>query len=110
MASQRHSDYFDPRAPPPPPPRDGYGGPAYSPPAAQGGQQNGRVFSTYSIYKGKAAMSLDPRPPQFVPLDVGRGGAAACELRDCEVDFLINLMGVSFVRVFELCSLGLTRL
>ncbi|EEC79990.1 hypothetical protein OsI_21637 [Oryza sativa Indica Group] len=71
VASQRHSDYFDPRAPPPPPPRDGYGGPAYSPPAAQGGQQNGRVFSTYSIYKGKAAMSLDPRPPQFVPLDSG---------------------------------------
>ncbi|KAL5224583.1 hypothetical protein ABZP36_011222 [Zizania latifolia] len=71
VASQRHSDYFDPRAPPPPPRRrEAYGMPPSSPPAAPGAQ-NGRVFSTYSIYKGKAALSLDPRPPQFVPLDSG---------------------------------------
>ncbi|GJN00941.1 hypothetical protein PR202_ga18168 [Eleusine coracana subsp. coracana] len=65
VASPRHSDYFDPRAPPPPPRGDGYGRP---PP---NGSQEGRVFTSYSIYKGKAALSFDPRPPQFVPLDSG---------------------------------------
>lgn len=36
------------------------------------GGQAGRVFASYSIYKGKAALAFDPRPPQFVPLEVGR--------------------------------------
>jgi hypothetical protein len=63
VASPRHSDYLDPRAPPPR--GEGYGRP---PP---NGAQEGRVFTSYSIYKGKAALSFDPRPPQFVPLDVG---------------------------------------
>lgn len=66
VASPRHSDYFDPRAPPPPRGDGGYGRPP-------NGAQDGRVFTSYSIYKGKAALSFDPRPPLFVPLDVGRG-------------------------------------
>jgi hypothetical protein len=70
VASPRHSDYFDPRAPPPR--GDGYG---RSPP---NGAQDGRVFTGYSIYKGKAALSFDPRPPQFVPLDVGIVFASCC--------------------------------
>ncbi|XP_066377936.1 single-stranded DNA-binding protein WHY1, chloroplastic-like [Miscanthus floridulus] len=64
VASPRHSDYFDPRAPPPPRGDGGYG-------RAPNGAQDGRVFTSYSIYKGKAALSFDPRPPQFVPLDSG---------------------------------------
>ncbi|KAG0549740.1 hypothetical protein BDA96_01G280500 [Sorghum bicolor] len=51
----RHSDYFNPRAPP----RGdgcGYGRPPNS-------VQDGRVFTSYNIYKGKAALSFDPRPP-----------------------------------------------
>jgi len=67
VASPRHSDYFDPRTPPPPPRGDGgYGRPP-------NGAHEGKVFTSYSIYKGKAALAFDPRPPQFVPLDVGRG-------------------------------------
>jgi hypothetical protein len=65
----RHSDYFDPRAPPPPPQRDAYGQP---PPTPAQGSPGARVFASYSIYKGKAALAFDPRPPQFVPLEVGR--------------------------------------
>ncbi|AQK80364.1 single-stranded DNA-binding protein WHY1, chloroplastic [Zea mays] len=64
VASPRHSDYFDPRAPPPPRGDGGYGRPP-------NGAQDGRVFTSYSIYKGKAALSFDPRPPLFVPLDSG---------------------------------------
>ncbi|CAO2038115.1 unnamed protein product, partial [Urochloa humidicola] len=67
VASPRHSDYFDPRAPPPPPRGDGGGGYGRPP----NGAQEGRVFTSYSIYKGKAALAFDPRPPQFVPLDSG---------------------------------------
>ena len=48
VASPRHSDYFDPRAPPPPRGDGGYG-------RAPNGAQDGRVFTSYSIYKGKAA-------------------------------------------------------
>ncbi|CAN6179395.1 unnamed protein product, partial [Urochloa humidicola] len=66
VASPRHSDYFDPRAPPPPPRGDGGG---YGRPP--NGAHEGRVFTSYSIYKGKAALAFDPRPPQFVPLDSG---------------------------------------
>uniref|UniRef100_A0ACD6A521 Uncharacterized protein n=1 Tax=Avena sativa TaxID=4498 RepID=A0ACD6A521_AVESA len=68
VVNARHSDYFDPRAPPPPPQRDAYGQP---PPAPTPGAQSGRVFASYSIYKGKAALAFDPRPPQFVPLESG---------------------------------------
>ncbi|XP_047060137.1 single-stranded DNA-binding protein WHY1, chloroplastic-like [Lolium rigidum] len=64
----RHSDYFDPRAPPPPPQRDVYGQP---PPTPAQGTPGARVFASYSIYKGKAALAFDPRPPQFVPLESG---------------------------------------
>ncbi|CAL5044645.1 unnamed protein product [Urochloa decumbens] len=67
VASPRHSDYFDPRAPPPPPRGDGGGGYGRPP----NGAHEGRVFTSYSIYKGKAALAFDPRPPQFVPLDSG---------------------------------------
>ena len=74
VASPRHSDYFDPRAPPPP--RGDGGGYGRAP----NGAQDGRVFTSYSIYKGKAALSFDPRPPQFVPLDVGRGGSIEAPL------------------------------
>ncbi|CAM0912736.1 unnamed protein product [Alopecurus aequalis] len=67
----RHSDYFDPRAPPPPPQRDLYGQPPLTPQTPTQGGQSGRVFASYSIYKGKAAVAFDPRPPQFVPLESG---------------------------------------
>lgn len=29
-----------------------------------------RVYVGYSIYKGKAALTVEPRPPEFAPLDV----------------------------------------
>ncbi|GAB2280310.1 Single-stranded DNA-binding protein why1, chloroplastic [Dionaea muscipula] len=32
----------------------------------------GRVFVGHSIYKGKAVLSVDPRPPEFVPLESGK--------------------------------------
>ncbi|KAL6861520.1 hypothetical protein ACP4OV_017220 [Aristida adscensionis] len=65
--SARHSDYFDPRAPPPPPRGDAFA----ARPGAASQPQDGRVFTSYSIYKGKAALSFDPRPPLFAPLDSG---------------------------------------
>ena len=55
VASPRYSDYFDPRAPPSPRGDGGYG-------RAPNGAQDGRVFTSYSIYKGKATLSFDPRP------------------------------------------------
>ena len=30
-----------------------------------------RVYVGHSIYKGKAALSITPRPPEFAPLDSG---------------------------------------
>ncbi|CAI9092712.1 OLC1v1028030C1 [Oldenlandia corymbosa var. corymbosa] len=30
-----------------------------------------KVFVGYSVYKGKAALAVDPRPPEFLPLDSG---------------------------------------
>jgi len=33
-----------------------------------------RVFVGHSIYKGKAALTITPRPPEFVPLDVSIRG------------------------------------
>ncbi|XXG42156.1 hypothetical protein AAC387_Pa01g2490 [Persea americana] len=35
------------------------------------GAPSGRVYVGYSIYKGKAALTIDPRAPEFVPLDSG---------------------------------------
>lgn len=29
-----------------------------------------RVYVGHSIYKGKAALTITPRPPEFMPLDV----------------------------------------
>lgn len=29
-----------------------------------------RFFVGHSIYKGKAALTVEPRPPEFTPLDV----------------------------------------
>lgn len=34
------------------------------------GQFPPRVYVGYSIYKGKAALAVEPRPPEFAPLDV----------------------------------------
>ncbi|PNX56931.1 single-stranded DNA-binding protein WHY1 chloroplastic-like, partial [Trifolium pratense] len=30
-----------------------------------------RVYVGHSIYKGKAALTITPRPPEFAPLDSG---------------------------------------
>ncbi|WVZ22557.1 hypothetical protein V8G54_001101 [Vigna mungo] len=40
-------------------------------PTASVGALPPRVYVGYSIYKGKAALTLTPRPPEFVPLDSG---------------------------------------
>ncbi|PIN17012.1 hypothetical protein CDL12_10317 [Handroanthus impetiginosus] len=42
-----------------------------APPSSQPGQLPPRVYVGYSIYKGKAALSVDPRPPEFSALDSG---------------------------------------
>ncbi|KAG8366305.1 hypothetical protein BUALT_Bualt17G0062500 [Buddleja alternifolia] len=38
---------------------------------SQPGQLPPRVYVGYSIYKGKAALQVEPRPPEFTPLDSG---------------------------------------
>ncbi|PKU63548.1 Single-stranded DNA-binding protein WHY3, chloroplastic [Dendrobium catenatum] len=63
--SSRRSDYFEqqrvaPRAP------EERSFTAQSP-----GTQPTRVYAGYSIYKGKAALSLEPKSPEFAPLDSG---------------------------------------
>ncbi|MED6186852.1 Single-stranded DNA-binding protein why1, chloroplastic [Stylosanthes scabra] len=61
----RHSDLFDNKtfsstsSPPPPPSSSSVGA---LPP---------RVYVGHSIYKGKAALTVTPRPPEFAPLDSG---------------------------------------
>ncbi|KAL8035617.1 hypothetical protein ABFS82_12G105900 [Erythranthe guttata] len=46
--------------------------PSYdSPFPSQPGQLPPRVYVGYSIYKGKAALTVEPRPPEFFPLDSG---------------------------------------
>ncbi|KAK4479765.1 hypothetical protein RD792_015300 [Penstemon davidsonii] len=35
------------------------------------GQLPPRVYVGYTIYKGKAALAVEPRPPEFTPLDSG---------------------------------------
>ncbi|KAG4924247.1 hypothetical protein AAZX31_18G116600 [Glycine max] len=59
----RHSDLFDQNtlASTPRPTR----------PSASVGALPPRVYVGYSIYKGKAALTLTPRPPEFMPLDSG---------------------------------------
>ncbi|KAL0364059.1 UNVERIFIED_CONTAM: Single-stranded DNA-binding protein WHY1, chloroplastic [Sesamum angustifolium] len=42
-----------------------------SPFPSQPGQLRPRVYVGYSIYKGKAALTVEPRPPEFSPLDSG---------------------------------------
>ncbi|KAL8518778.1 hypothetical protein ACS0TY_009946 [Phlomoides rotata] len=42
-----------------------------SPFSSQRGQFPPRVYVGYSIYKGKAALAVEPRPPEFTPLDSG---------------------------------------
>ncbi|KAG8383110.1 hypothetical protein BUALT_Bualt05G0150700 [Buddleja alternifolia] len=37
----------------------------------QPGQLPPRVYVGYTIYKGKAALTVEPRPPEFAPLDSG---------------------------------------
>nr|CAD1822169.1 unnamed protein product [Ananas comosus var. bracteatus] len=66
----RRSDYFGSPPPPrlssraPPPPQE-------SPTSSFAGGQSPRVFVGYSIYKGKAALTVEPRAPEFAPLDSG---------------------------------------
>lgn len=59
----RHTDLFDQNtiASTPRPTR----------PSASVGALPPRVYVGYSIYKGKAALTLTPRPPEFMPLDSG---------------------------------------
>lgn len=45
--------------------------PYESPYPSQPGQLPARVYVGYSIYKGKAALTVEPRPPEFSPLDSG---------------------------------------
>ncbi|KAL3511163.1 hypothetical protein ACH5RR_030564 [Cinchona calisaya] len=42
----------------------------FSPPDQQG-TLSSRVYVGYSVYKGKAALKVEPRPPEFTPLDSG---------------------------------------
>ncbi|XP_073134222.1 single-stranded DNA-binding protein WHY1, chloroplastic-like [Henckelia pumila] len=42
-----------------------------SPTPSQPGQLPPRVYVGYTIYKGKAALAVEPRPPEFSPLDSG---------------------------------------
>ncbi|XP_020572571.1 single-stranded DNA-binding protein WHY1, chloroplastic-like [Phalaenopsis equestris] len=63
--SCRHSDYFEqqrvaPRA------KEERSFAVQSP-----ATQPTRVYAGYSIYKGKAALSVEPKPPEFAPLDSG---------------------------------------
>ncbi|XP_026665922.1 single-stranded DNA-binding protein WHY1, chloroplastic-like [Phoenix dactylifera] len=63
--SCRRSDYFDQQRLASPAPRDSSFAP--QPP----GVQSSRVFVGYSIYKGKAALTVEPKAPEFTPLDSG---------------------------------------
>ncbi|CAN4094698.1 unnamed protein product [Withania somnifera] len=49
--TSRHSNYFEPQQPQ--------------------GASTPKVFVGYSIYKGKAALTVEPRSPEFSPLDSG---------------------------------------
>lgn len=58
----RRSDYYEPQkvTSRPPPPED----------SLSAASKPSRVYVGYSIYKGKAALTIEPRPPEFSPLDV----------------------------------------
>jgi hypothetical protein len=59
------------------------------------------VFASYSIYKGKAALAFDPRPPQFVPLEVGRLWCGMLLLLLLLLRFLLSLlMGLPCIAVW----------
>ncbi|WOL08149.1 single-stranded DNA-binding protein WHY1, chloroplastic [Canna indica] len=67
----RRSDFFDQQrfnARPPSPPTSEY--PSSFAPQPHAAEPS-RVFVGYSIYKGKAALTIDPRAPEFAPLDSG---------------------------------------
>ncbi|KAL3501337.1 hypothetical protein ACH5RR_035786 [Cinchona calisaya] len=57
----RQSDYFEPKNQ-----RQ-----QRFPPADQQGTLSPRVYVGYSVYKGKAALTVEPRLPEFMPLDSG---------------------------------------
>ncbi|XP_009758353.1 single-stranded DNA-binding protein WHY1, chloroplastic-like [Nicotiana tabacum] len=54
----RHSEYFEPQQ-------------QQQQQQQQQGASTPKVYVGYSIYKGKAALTVDPRPPEFSPLDSG---------------------------------------
>ncbi|KAG6491664.1 single-stranded DNA-binding protein WHY1, chloroplastic-like [Zingiber officinale] len=66
----RRSDFSDQRRqtgrPPSPPPEEPTSFSRQPP-----GALNSKVFVGYSIYKGKAALTVEPRAPEFAPLDSG---------------------------------------
>ncbi|XP_072982532.1 single-stranded DNA-binding protein WHY1, chloroplastic-like [Typha latifolia] len=61
----RHSDYFAPQRLASRSSEDSSSSPQPS------GAQSSRVFVGHSIYKGKAALTVEPRAPEFTPLDSG---------------------------------------
>ncbi|KAL9240879.1 hypothetical protein vseg_015050 [Gypsophila vaccaria] len=61
LKCRQSSDYFEQSAP--------RFSPSFSPPTSSGSSP--RVFVGHSIYKGKAALTVDPRGPEFVPLESG---------------------------------------
>ncbi|EHA8590278.1 single-stranded DNA-binding protein WHY1, chloroplastic [Cocos nucifera] len=63
--SCRRSDYSDQQRFAPSAPR----GSSFAPQPP--GVQSSRVFVGYSIYKGKAALTVEPKAPEFTPLDSG---------------------------------------
>ncbi|RRT49168.1 hypothetical protein B296_00052563 [Ensete ventricosum] len=78
----RRSDYFDQQrlfVRPPSPPQDEPSSLASQPPGAQ----PSRVFVGYSIYKGKAALTVEPRAPEFAPLDVWYGMVVPSDTPRC---------------------------
>ncbi|MQM21826.1 hypothetical protein Taro_054871 [Colocasia esculenta] len=62
----RRSDYYDAQQQRVPGTPEGGSSFASQPPGAQAA----RVFVGHSIYKGKAALTVEPRAPEFTPLDV----------------------------------------
>lgn len=59
----RRSDYFDQQ-------QNYNASPTSSPPPAVGGSSS-KIYVGHSIYKGKAALTVEPRAPEFTALDSG---------------------------------------
>ncbi|XP_065621248.1 single-stranded DNA-binding protein WHY1, chloroplastic [Quercus suber] len=57
-----------------------------------------RFFVGHSIYKGKAALTIEPRAPEFTPLDV------------CFVKFLVRNMVLTYYRTLSVFSLSVTEI